>query len=73
MFRKKSPKTSPDLLQLLPEFDPDTLKTLAARHFMEFCRKDFSAHTHADGFDPQVYADATRLVVERLEATRHME
>lgn len=73
MFGKKSAKNLPDFTTLLPDLQPDTLKTAAARHFMEFCQKDFPTHTHADGFDPKVYADAARLVLERLEATRHME
>ncbi|SEA19424.1 hypothetical protein SAMN05660964_01076 [Thiothrix caldifontis] len=72
MFGKKSPKSPPtlDLTQVLP---PTPLKTAAARRFMEFCQQDFPRHTHADGFDPHVYADAVALVISRLEATRHME
>lgn len=72
MFGKKIPKPTPefDLAQVLP---PVPLKTAAARRFMEFCQHDFQRHAHADGFDPNVYADAVKLVVERLEATRHAE
>lgn len=72
MFGKKSPKPVPelDLAQILP---PVPLKTAAARRFMEFCQQDFQSYAHADGFDPKVYADAVTLVVNRLEATRHME
>lgn len=73
MFGKKSPKKFPDFATLLTDVQPDQLKTAAARHFMEFCRKDFPTHAHADGFDPDVYADAAKLVIGRLEATRHME
>lgn len=72
MFGKKSPKPTPelDLAQILP---PVPLKTAAARRFMEFCQHDFQSHARADGFDPNVYADAVKLVVDRLEATRHAE
>lgn len=72
MFGKKSPKTVPDP-NLLPAIQPAALKTAAARRFLEFCQQDFPTHTKADGFDPHVYADAVKLVIDRLEATRHME
>lgn len=72
MFGKKSPKPSPelDLLQAIPAAP---LKTAAARRFLEFCQQDLPTQTQADGFDPQVYVDAVKLVLDRLEATRHME
>lgn len=72
MFGKKNPK-SPPLPDLLQAVQPAQLKTAAARRFMEFCQQDFPSHAKADGFDPQVYVDAVKLVVSRLEATRHME
>jgi hypothetical protein len=72
MFGKKSPK-SPPPLDLMQEIQPAQLKTAAARRFMEFCQKDFPTHGKADGFDPKVYVDAVKLVISRLEATRHME
>ncbi|WGZ94066.1 MAG: hypothetical protein QJT81_20110 [Candidatus Thiothrix putei] len=71
MFGKKIPK-SPPAIDLMQAF-PTPLKTAAARRFMEFCLQDLPRHTHADGFDPHVYADAVALVISRLEATRHME
>lgn len=72
MFGKKSPKPSP-LPDILQAVQPSQLKTAAARRFMEFCRQDYPAHANADGFDPNVYIDAVKLVLTRLEATRHME
>jgi phage terminase large subunit GpA-like protein len=65
-----SSKATPDFLQTLR---PDQLKTAVARRFADFCLQDFAAHANADGFDPQVYADAASLVIARLEATRHTE
>lgn len=73
MFGKKPPKKLPDFNTLIPELQPTDLKASASRHFMEFCQRDFPTHTHADGFDPDVYVDAVKLVIERLEATRHLE
>ncbi|HRJ52306.1 MAG TPA: hypothetical protein PLE99_06045 [Candidatus Thiothrix moscowensis] len=65
-----SEKQPPEFLQKL---QPETLKTAAARRFADFCLQDFPTHAKAEGFDPQVYADAASLVIARLEATRHME
>ncbi|MBU0656906.1 MAG: hypothetical protein KJ914_17425 [Gammaproteobacteria bacterium] len=65
-----SAKHPPEFLQGL---QPETLKTAAARRFADFCLQDFPTHAKAEGFDPQVYADAASLVIARLEATRHME
>ncbi len=64
-----SPKT-PDFLQTLK---PEQLKTAAARRFADFCLQDFPSHAHAEGFDPQVYADAVSMVIARLEANRYSE
>ncbi len=72
MFGKRSPKPTPSL-DLMQAIAPVPLKTAAARRFMEFCQQDFPTHNKADGFDPNVYADAVKLVINRLEATRHME
>lgn len=58
----------PDFLKTL---QPEQLKTAAARRFADFCLRDFTTHSKADGFDPQVYADAASLVIARLEARRH--
>lgn len=73
MFGKKAPKTTPPDLSLLQAIPVASLKTAAARRFLEFCQQDFLTHTKADGFDPQIYADAVKLVLGRFEATRHME
>jgi hypothetical protein len=72
MFGKRSPKPTPNI-DLMQELSPAPLKTAAARRFMEFCQQDFATHGKADGFDPKVYVDAVKLVISRLEATRHME
>ncbi|MGB5597860.1 MAG: hypothetical protein WBM66_04005 [Thiothrix litoralis] len=72
MFGKRSPKPAPNL-DLMQEIAPAPLKTAAARRFMEFCQQDFPTQQKADGFDPKVYTDAVKLVISRLEATRHME
>ncbi|MEZ5453197.1 MAG: hypothetical protein R3E93_10370 [Thiothrix sp.] len=72
MFGKKSPK-SPPLPDLLQATQAGQVRTAAARRFLEFCQQDYPTHTKADGFDPQVYLDAVKLVLNRLEATRHME
>lgn len=72
MFGKKRLKPAPTL-DLMQAIAPAPLKTAAARRFMEFCQQDFPTHDKADGFDPKVYVDAVKLVIDRLEATRHME
>lgn len=62
------PQLPPDFLQNLR---PTELKTAAARRFADFCLQDFGRHYGTDdAFDPDRYADATRLVIERLEALR---
>ncbi|WML92032.1 hypothetical protein [Thiothrix lacustris] len=72
MFGKRSPKPAPtpDFMQ---DITPVSLKTAAARRFLAFCQQDFPTYQKADGFDPNVYKDAVKLVISRLEATRHME
>lgn len=73
MFGKKAPKPTPLDPTLLQAIPVASLKTAAARRFLDFCQQDFSTHTKADGFDPNLYVDAVKLVLSRLEATRHME
>lgn len=73
MFGKKAPQNPPALPPLLPELKIETLKTAAARRFISFCQRDYPSHIYADGFDPAVYADAARLVIHHLEATRHRD
>lgn len=63
-------EAAPDFLKTL---QPEQLKTAAARRFADFCLHDFPTCGKADGFDPQVYADAASLVIARLEASRHGE
>lgn len=63
-----SHQSTPDFLQNL---QPAELKTAAARRFADFCVQDFVQHSDVEGFDPEVYAGAARLVIERLEASRH--
>lgn len=75
MFGQKKPtpaqpETALDLLQAIPAA---SLKTAAARRFLAFCQQDFLTQSQQENFNPQVYVDAVRLVLDRLEATRHME
>ena len=70
MFSKKTPESTPNPLLV---WQPSQFKTAAARRFMAFCQQDFPQHKHADGFDPQIYVDAVKLVISRLEASRQGE
>ncbi len=65
-----SHQSTPDFLQNLR---PTELKTAAARRFADFCLQDFDHQAGTEGFDPEAYADAVKLVVGRLEALRHKE
>ena len=70
MFSKKASETTQNPLLA---WQPTQFKTAAARRFMAFCQEDFPKHNKADGFDPSVYADAVKLVISRLEASRQGE
>lgn len=71
MRRINMPPKSP--LDFLQNLQPAELKTAAARRFADFCLQDFDQHMDEEGFDLDVYADAVKLVVERLEAARRGE
>lgn len=43
------------------------LKTTAARRFAEFCQQNFAAVSSQDNFDAELYQEAAKLVLERLE------
>ncbi|MEZ5535045.1 MAG: hypothetical protein R3F02_05405 [Thiolinea sp.] len=48
-----------------------SLKSVTARRFAEFCAKDFSETVkpaEADNPDTDLYKEAARLVIERIEA-----
>lgn len=43
------------------------LKSTAARRFAEFCQQNFAVLSHQDNFDANLYQEAAKLVLERLE------
>ncbi len=70
MFGKKTSETPSNPLLA---WDANQFKTAAARRFMTFCQQDFPKHGKADGFNADVYVDAVKLVVAKLEASRTTE
>ena len=43
------------------------LTTKVAKRFAEFCEEDVEQRSNADTFDAEVYEEAVKLVIDRLE------
>ncbi|WP_298609825.1 hypothetical protein [uncultured Thiothrix sp.] len=43
------------------------LKSTAARRFAEFCQQNFAVVANQENFDANLYQEAAKLVIERLE------
>lgn len=47
--------------------DVSSLKSVAARRFAEFCQQDFAEQQTGADFDAELYREASRYIVERIE------
>lgn len=47
--------------------NPAQLKSITARRFAEFCQQNFAATSNQPNFDAELYQEATKMVIERLE------
>ena len=45
----------------------DELTTKVARRFAEFCEEDIEQRSNVDTFDAEVYEEAVKLVIDKLE------
>lgn len=49
----------------------DNLSQVSKR-FAEFCKNDIKQYESNDGFDPDIYQDAIKLIIEKFEDTRQL-
>jgi len=47
----------------------DNLSQVSKR-FVEFCKRDIEQYADDDNFDPDIYQDAIKLIIKKLEKTR---
>lgn len=53
--------------------DKNSLKSVAARRFAEFCKQDILNNDDPDDPDNDLYREAAKLVLQRLERAIHGE
>lgn len=48
--------------------DNNSLRSVAARRFAEFCKQDILAYDDADDPDKTLYRDAANMIIQRIES-----
>lgn len=46
----------------------EDITTKVAQRFVDFCDEDIEMRVNAENFDPDIYTDAMKLIIERFEA-----
>lgn len=45
----------------------DDLQTEVAKKFITFCKEDIDTRSKQEGFEADIYEDAVKLIIEKLE------